>query len=336
VKEFLFVSYRKDNKITAYPLEKGLPLEGREFFLPGGPGPMAVNPRKDRLFAGLRDSFELACLSLSPDGGLEKKSVCSLPSDPCFTGTGNTGTVVFTAYYNAGQLAAHRLNPSDDSLTEIWRVSTEKRAHSLKPDRSGRWIFAPHTEPNKIYKYRFNADTGIPEPCTPAYISPPEYLQPRHLVFHPFLDILYVINEGSSTVSIYDFDPKTGGLAHRRALSTLPEGFRPENGYTENLCAEIRIRGDGAFLYASNRGRDSIAVFSVDNAGGCSIRGFVPAPETPRSFDLSHNGEYLYAAGQDSGELAVYRGDTKTGVLTEVSRRFTGNCPMWVMTVLFE
>jgi 6-phosphogluconolactonase len=325
--EFLYVSLRKDNKILGFPLESGMPGESAAFAVFGGPAPMAVNPQKDRLFVGLRDSFELSCMHVLPDGTLLPKGKCSLPSDPCFVGTDRYGKYVFSSYYNAGQIAVHKWNEEDGSLYEVQRITTEKNAHSIKTDPGNRYAFAPHTGPNKIYLYEFDNIAGMLTPRAPPFIIPQDYLGPRHLCFHPFLDYLYVINEQGSSLSIYHFNRESGIVVLARTLSALP----PE-GCKGNLCAELRITDDGRFLYASNRGHDSIAGFKIDAAKGLvEISGFAPAPQNPRSFDISSDGTFLYAAGQDSGELAVYAVDKTTGILTEQSRWFIGNCPMWVM-----
>jgi 6-phosphogluconolactonase len=327
--EFLYVSLRKDHGILGFPLEGGIPGKAAVFAVSGGPSPMALNPRKDRLFVGLRDSFELSCMRLLADGTLLPEGRCALPSDPCFIGTDQSGKYVFSAYYKAGQIAVHRWNEDDGSLYEVQRISTEKNAHSIKTDPGNRYAFVPHTGPNKIYLYEFDDTAGMLKPRDPPFVIPQGRLEPRHLCFHPFLDCLYVINEYGGSLSVYHFDRESGAIVLGQTISALPPG-----GCEGSLCAELRVTGNGRFLYASNRGHDSIACFKIDTAMGLvETSGFAPAPKTPRSFDISSDGAFLYAAGQDSGELAVYAIDKTTGVLTEESRRFIGNCPMWVMTL---
>jgi 6-phosphogluconolactonase len=328
--EFLYVSLRKGNGILIYSLdEQGIPGRVSEFPLPGGPAPMASNPQKNRLFVGLRDSRELVSLRLFRDGHLEKESSCALPNDPCFVGTDQTGAYVFSAYYGAGELAVHRWNRANGDLVESQRIRTEPRAHSLKIDPSNRWVFSPHTEPNRIYCYEFDGSRGLLNPTVRPFFQPARHLEPRHLCFHPFLNCLYVVNENSSSLSFYSFDKESGGIELKENLSTLPdENFRG------NLCAELRIQGDGRFIYTSNRGHDSITVFSLDLVTGApSFRGIVAVPPNPRSFDLNRAGSCLYAAGVDSGDIAVYCVDPDFGTLHENSRFYAGEEPMWLMTV---
>jgi 6-phosphogluconolactonase len=328
--EFLYVSLRKDNSILIYSLDgQGMPGKVSEFPLPGGPAPMTSNPQKDRLFVGLRDSRELVSLRLFGDGHLEKESSCALPNDPCFVGTDQTGEYVFSAYYDAGELAVHRWNKANGSLVESQRIRTEPRAHSIKIDASNRWVFSPHTGPNRIYCYEFDRNRGFLNPAAQPFFQPAHYLEPRHLCFHPFLNCLYVVNENSSSLSFYGFDKESGRIELKKTLSTLPD----ENP-CKNFCAELRIQGDGRFLYVSNRGHDSIAVFSLDLMTGTPFfTGIAVVPPNPRSFDMNRTGSRLYAAGVDSGDLAVYSIDPDSGALHENSRFYAGKEPMWVMTI---
>jgi 6-phosphogluconolactonase len=138
-----------------------------------------------------------------------------------------------------------------------------------------------------------------------------------------------VVNENSSSLSFFGFDKKSGEIELKETLSTLPDA-----NFRGNFCAELRIQGNGRFLYASNRGHDSIAVFSLDLVTGRpSFTGVVAAPPNPRSFDLNRAGSRLYAAGIDSGYLAVYRVDPDSGALHENSRFYAGKEPMWIMTI---
>jgi 6-phosphogluconolactonase len=328
VGQYLFVSLFDDDVIARFDTGGGMPERRRDFEASGGPAPLAVNPGKTRLFAGMRKSRELVCMRIGDDAGLVPASRTALPGDPCFLGTDRRGRHVFSAYYRAGQIAVHRWDEESDRLTETERISTEPNAHSVWIDREDRQVYAPHTGPNKIYRYRFDAAAGTLSPEDPPWVAPGDRLEPRHLCFHPLRgDLLYGVNEGSSTVSVYDLD-RTGGMIRRKkTVSTLPDP-----GIPGNSCAEIRISPDGRFLYASNRGHNSIACFSIGGPGGDPVLiECVPAPAVPRSFDISPDGAFLYAAGQDSGELAVYARDRGSGRLRECARPFIGHGPLWVM-----
>jgi 6-phosphogluconolactonase len=328
VKNFLYASVQDDNCILRFTLKNGVPEDRVVFALDGGPAPMAVNPAKTRLFVSLRKSFELAALRIGPGGDLSLTGKIALPGDACFVETDNSGHYIFSAYYNAGQIAVHRWE-EDDSLREVQRIVTERKAHSIRLDRDNRYAYALHTGPNKIYLYRFDPDAGVLRPRNPPWVSPDGNLEPRHSCFHPFLDCFYVLHEAGTTLSVYDFDRSSGDIICKQNVPTLPSGESKDS-----TCAELRISGNGRFLYASNRGHDSIACFKVDQADGCvETAGFTPTAATPRSFDLSPDGAFLYVAGQSSGELIAYTCDRNSGALSEIHREFIGNCPMWVMTV---
>jgi 6-phosphogluconolactonase len=328
MKDFLYISVRDDDRILRFTLEKGMPEDRRVFPLDGGPAPLAVDPLKTRLFAGLRKSSELACMRISPEGDLSLAGKISLPGDTCFVETDRSGRYIFSAYYHAGHIAVHR-REEDDSLHEVQRIVTEGNAHSIRLDRDNRYAYAPHTGPNKIYLYCFDPAAGILTPRVPPWISPEGCPQPRHSCFHPSLDCLYVLHEAGSMLSVYDFDRLNGNITCKQNISTLPPG-----GCKDNTGAELRISRNGRFLYTSNRGHDSIACFKVDKDSGCvETTGFAPTAAVPRSFDLSPDGSFLYAAGQASGELVVYECDRNSGALSEIHREHLGNCPMWVMAV---
>ena len=323
---YIFVSLQNDDLISRFDINRGVPENRLDFKIPGGPAPLVINPQKTRMFAGMRKSNELVCMRIGKDAGLSIAARSTLPSDPCFVGMDHGGQYIFSAYYRAGQVAVHRWDEKDESITETQRLSTEPKAHSVWLDPRDRHVFVPHTGPNKIYLYKFDNHAGTLSAAAPPWFIPDGYLEPRHLCFSPTLFCFYSVNEGSSTLSVYSYDPEGGTIRCTQTISTLPA-----EGIAGNLCAEIRISPDGRFIYASNRGHDSIACFTAD-AGTVKFTGCVPAPAKPRSFDISPDGRFLYAAGQDSGELAAYGIDQSTGSLKELSRMFIGNCPMWVMS----
>jgi 6-phosphogluconolactonase len=323
------VSLRDDDCIACYALDGGVPAQRVDFPIAGGPAPMALHPSGELLFVGLRNSPELACIRIGPNGNLSLVTKTKLPSDPCFVCTDQTGRYVFMSCYSAGQLSVHRWDSGNNSLYEIQRLDTEKMAHSIWLDANDRFAYAPHTNPNKIYLYVFDNKTGLLAPNDPPYFSPEADLQPRHLCLHPVLPRLYVVNEGSSTLSVYSRNLQNGNIDCCQTVSTLP----PYTGRA-NTGAEVRISPDARFIYTSNRGHDSIACFSIDTETGCVHPvGHVSTAATPRSFDLSADGHFMYVAGETSGELATYRIDNKTGMPVEMTREYVGKRPMWVMAV---
>ena len=140
----------------------------------------------------------------------------------------------------------------------------------------------------------------------------------RHLVFHPKQKTVYLVCELNATVEVLDYYGK-GQFKKRQTITTLPDNYQ---GF--NACGAIRITKDGRFLYVSNRGHDSIVVFAVTENGELENRQIIPsAGQTPRDFTLSPAEDFLIAVHQDSDNAAVFKRDSKTGLLTEKSRNFT-------------
>ncbi|HEX3730716.1 MAG TPA: beta-propeller fold lactonase family protein, partial [Opitutaceae bacterium] len=166
-----------------------------------------------------------------------------------------------------------------------------------------------------IYTYRLDLDRAELAPSDPPYLTTPPASGPRHLTFSPDGRSAYVINELANTVAAYGYDAARGTLTPRQVLSTLPAGFSGKN-----TAAEIAVHPNGRFLYASNRGHDSIAVFPRDpGSGQLGAPELFPAGgRTPRGFALSADGLWLVCSHQDSNTLCSFRIEPATGRLTRI------------------
>ena len=173
-------------------------------------------------------------------------------------------------------------------------------AHSVALDPEGRYAFVPDLGLDKMFIYRFDARRGMLEPNVMPWIKMRPGAGPRHVVPHPDGRFAYLINELDSTVATLAWDHTTGGFEVSGIVSTLPADFRGES-----TCADIRIAPSGRFIYASNRGHDSIAVFAIDRpTGQLTPVDHVPTEgRTPRAFCLDPGGVFLLAANQDSDTI---------------------------------
>ena len=329
-----YVSFRDDDRISHFTLDSTTAqLEWREDVLvEGGPAPLAINPRKEVLYVGRRDSQEIASYRIDArTGRISLIGAAPLQGEPVYVGTDRTGRFVLSAYYYQSTAAVHAVGR--DGVVTLppveWRY-TGAGAHAILTDRSNRFAFVPHIAnrgPNAIFQFRFNENTGHLTPNDPPRYDPPEYLGPRALCFHPTLDVVYFSDEQGSSVSAYDLDLSAGTLSPLQTISTLPEGFSGDNA-----CSQIQITPSGRFLYAPNRGHNSVASFSVDPATGrLTATGRVSTEPIPRVFSLDLEGRLLVVAGQGSGRLATYRVHDETGVLTPLETYEGGNNPMWVL-----
>ena len=192
-------------------------------------------------------------------------------------------------------------------------------AHSINLDGKGAYAFAADLGLDKILVYRFDpvAGTLTPNKVPSASVSPGG--GPRHFAFHPGGKFAYVINEMASTVTAFSYEAKTGNLSNIQTVTTLPSGFSGNSS-----TAEVQVSPDGKLLFGSNRGHDSIAIFSIDSASGrLAARGHqATGGRTPRNFGVDPTGRFLLAANQSSDTVVVFRigpaGLTPTGNVLDV------------------
>lgn len=332
----VYVSIQGEDKLRRFAMdsESGRLEPQGEVPAPGAPGPLAVDPAGRFLYAARRGDREISSFSIDRrDGALSLIGTVGLESDPPFLSTDRTGRFLLSAYYAAGRVAVHPIG-ADGAVhgPPIEWLETATGAHSVQTDPSNRFAFLPHIAdrgPNEIWQFRFDAATGHLTPNEPAKLVPEPGAGPRHFCFHPSAGAVYFCNEQGCSVSAYRLDPEAGTLTHVQTVSTLPAGYAERN-----TCAELRITPSGRFLYASNRGHNSIARFAVDLATQrLASLGQTSTEAVPRAFSLDPEGKFLIVAGQESGRLATYRIDTSSGALEPLTTYPGGARPMWVQIV---
>ena len=325
----VYVSVADERRIAAYRLaDDGKLTHLRDTKVPGQAAALTTDPARKFLFASLREEGKLASFRIEPKTGeLTAVSVIPAGADPAQLSTDRTGKYLLTAYYVAAKVTVHTIGPKGELNEKADQtIATDDKAHAIMADATNRFVFVPHTGPNAIFQFAFDAKTGRLTPAKPAKIVTKKDTDPRHLVFHPTKEIAYVGNEQGGSVTSYTFEG--GKLKPTQTLSTLPTDFRGSNA-----TAEIRIHPTGKFLYVANRGHESIAMFAIDGSGKLSSLGQEPTEKNPRSFDIDPSGKFLFAAGESSGKLACYRIDAKTGKLTRFATLNVGKTPWWVMAV---
>ena len=253
-------------------------------------------------------------------------TVRSQGAGPCYVTVDATGACVLVANYGSGAVALlpieeggalgeaaatfqHRFQPGAAGVNTARQEAPH--AHSITLDPANRYALAADLGTDELRVYALDPSIPTMTPQTTVALTPGA--GPRHIAFHPNGDWLYVINELDSTITRCDYAADTGAVTARQRISTLPADF---DGV--NTCADIHVHPTGQFVYGSNRGHDSIAVFAVDPASGeLTAAGHAPTQgRTPRNFTLSRDGQFLLAANQDSGDVVVFRIDAATGGLT--------------------
>lgn len=268
-------------------------------------------------------------------------SQSSRGAHPCHLAVDRAGTHLVAANYTGGNLAVFpiardgRLGPASQVVQHAGSsVNSERQkgphAHSIDFDASDRFVVSADLGADRLFVYKYDAMGGrLAAGLHPAVAADPG-AGPRHFAFHPNGQLGFAINELSSTITSYWWDGQRGALKPAATVSTLPRGFRHRNS-----TAEIRVHPGGQFVYGSNRGHDSIAVFKVaQTTGVLTLVEHEPTRgRTPRSFTIDPTGRWLVAANQATDTLAVFRIDAKTGSLTAVGGLTTVGSPVSVVFV---
>jgi 6-phosphogluconolactonase len=186
-------------------------------------------------------------------------------------------------------------------------------AHSINLDPGNRCAYAADLGLDKVLIYKFDGDRVSLTPNDPPAASVAPGAGPRHFAFDPSGRFAYAINELNSTVTAFAHDPDTGALKRIQEITTLPEGFKGEN-----YPADVHVHPSGKFLYGSNRGHDSIAVFAIDPNTGrlTSVEQTLTRGKNPRNFAIDPTGAYLLAENSESDTIVVFRIDPQSGRLT--------------------
>jgi len=330
---YMYVALQEDDKISVLTIhpQTGKLTPQAEVSVPGGPFTLAISPDRKFLYAGCRGTPQLFSFQINQaNGELTQNGTISLESWPVYINTDRKGKYVLSAYYQGAHAGVHPIG-DDGSVggAPIEWLATATGAHAMQTDPTNSYAFVPHIAgngPNAIFQFRFDENTGRLTPNSPARMEPEEFLGPRHFCFHPYLDILYFSNEQDCSVSGYLLDTDTGTLSLFQTITTLPEG------YTEkNTCSQIQISASGRFLYAPNRGHDSIACFSIDiSTGQLTATGRVASEARPNALCLDPQDKFLFSAGQDSGRMASFSVNQDSGELLPLEIYPLGNGPGWV------
>lgn len=255
---------------------------------------------------------------------------------PCFVEVHPSGRVVLVANYTGGSVASFPVR-EDGSLGEAGSLVQHEgkgpdpkrqdapHAHSIRVDPTGKFALAADLGLDRVIVYRLDSEratlTRHAEGATPPGAGP------RLQAWHPSGRFLYVVNEMGGSVTAFDWDASAGTLTPRATVSTLPEGYEGRKS-----CAEVTAHRSGKFVYASNRGHDSIAIYAVDEAtGALTWRGYVGSGgKEPRHFEIDPTGRWLLAANQNSDDVVLFRIDPAIGELTETDQRVHVSMPVCV------
>jgi 6-phosphogluconolactonase len=356
-KTFVYVSNAQDGNIDAYTLDKSSgaltaigKVEAGKLVMP-----MAVSPNKKFLYAVMRsEPYQVTTYAINPEtGALTQKATAPLPDSMPYISVDATGRFLFTASYGGDKIAVSPI--SESGLVEtaaIQVITTGRNAHAILADRTNRFVYVPTLGANQILQFLFDAKGGKLTPNEPAAVMARPGDGPRHLVFAPDNNHIYVLNELSGNVAQFAIDQSNGTLTEVDSIGSVPPdaglvpgtaqapaGAAPLAGATtpkaeekpKIWAADIQLTPSGKFLYATERTLSKIALFSVaPGTGKLTYVANFSTEKQPRGIKIDPSGTYLIAAGEKSDRLAVYRIDQTNGRLTEIGRYPVGNGANWV------
>ena len=298
------------------------------------PSFLALSPNRRVLYAVNEvTEGQVTAFSLGADGGLTG-TLGSVPSgggSPCHLALHPGGRHLFTANYASGTVGVVALG-ADGAPVELVQTVQHTgsgpdpdrqegpHAHMVWPDPTGDRLFAVDLGTDSVYVYRFDTVSGTL--TQESRVSMPAGSGPRHLAVHPDAETVYVLGELDAGLTTCTYDPGSGTLTPVSTVATLPEGV-PSDG---NTAAEVLVSADGAFVYASQRGHDSVAVLAVDGDRRTSPRLLGHhdcGGASPRHMAFAAAGSRLYVANQDSGSVTVFDRDAATGALTPAAEPLT-------------
>ena len=313
------------------------------------PSYVAVHPSGAFLYAvnevgdfGGQSSGSLTAYRVDVAGALtEIGRVSSLGADPCYVSVDHSGRFAFVANYGGGSIASYRI-AEDGTLgagASVQHTGSGPHANQKSPhahfiaesSQRGR-VYVADLGIDQVRVYNLDSADGKLTLNTSALGQLPKGSGPRHLAFHPSNKYVFVNNELSSTVTVFAHDAGSGGLKELQTVSTVPTGFTGANN-----TAEILVSADGKFVYVSNRGHNSIAVFPVDETTGqlALLEATPSGGDWPRDFKFDPTGNFLLVEHQKSDNIVVLRVDRSTGKLTPTGHELRVSKPVSIAFMPF-
>ena len=248
----------------------------------------------------------------------------SLGGGPCHISVDQTGKTAFVSNYGGGSLAVlpiradGTLGEATDSVQDVGSGPNAQRqekphVHSATLSPDNRLVYVADLSTDKLNIFTIDVNASKVKPASTPFVTVKPGSGPRHFTIHPTDKYAYLVEEITSTVAVFARNTKTG------ALTLLDDNVQtlPDNFSGQNTSADIHIDPSGKFLYQSNRGANTLAIFAIGNDGKLTKVGDQPTEgKTPRNFLIDPKGDYVFVAHQDSDNITIFKRDQKTGKLT--------------------
>jgi len=263
----------------------------------------------------------------------------SLGGGPCYISIDQTGKTAFVANYGGGSLTVLPVNADGtlsapaDSVQDVGtgpNAQRQERAHvhsaTISPDN--RFVYVADLSTDKLNIFDIDTKTSTVKPASTPYASVKPGSGPRHSAFHPNGKYVYLVEELTSSVAVFSRNAKTGALTLiEDTVKTLPADFTGQN-----TSADIHIDPSGKFLYQSNRGANTLAIFAIGNDGKLTKVGDQSTEgKTPCNFLIDPKGDFIFVANQDTDNITIFKRDQKTGKLTYTGQSVNVPSPVCVI-----
>jgi 6-phosphogluconolactonase len=250
-----------------------------------------------------------------------------------------SGKYLVVANYSSGSVAVLPIGP-DGALKDQHQLvqlpgepgphkveQQSSHPHDIVFDPSGRFVLVPDKGLDRVFVFRFDGATGKLTPTAQGSVQSRPGAGPRHVAFHPKLPIVWVLNELNSTMATYQFDPESGSLKPLQVITTLPTDFTGNS-----TAAEIAVSPDGRFVYGSNRGHDSVAIYAANADGLLSPVGWQSTQGGgPRFIGLDPSGHFLNAANEQGDNVVTFKVDAGSGKLTPTGQNIKNGSPVTIV-----
>lgn len=302
-----------------------------------GPGGIAISSNQKYLYVSKGKSVSADVYQFDPEAKKIGKKVVTTPIEKWSEGiyfSPNRKTT-FVPCYTSSRLVQMAITKTGNlQPTPLQVVATGNGPHDIVWDRSHRYFYIPFLKDNSLGIYTFEPDTNqfSPHPTMPVYDGKVEGFDaktgPRHLLFHPTLNLLYCHNQMNATIYSYKHDRKTGLLSPHQGIRIQPKRIAaPENTGGGGL----EISKDGKHLYICSRSHHYLTHLNLDEQGNMRIAGNLDTVEGPRVLKLSRDGRWLFVAGQTSGKLGILKVNQETGQLTPHRKIDCGGTVAWLL-----
>lgn len=336
-KEILYVgtySTRGSEGIYVYEFDRsaGTAQKVQAITVKKSPNFLAFHPSGKFLYSVNGEAVEempnagsVSAYAIAPSGQLTAlNSKSSYGRGPCHIAVDQTGKWAVISNYSEGNISVLSILPDGSlgTLTDSVRfygksVNTQRQdkphAHSATFSPDNRFVLVADLGTDKVMVYEIDLQRGKLKPAKKPFASVAAGAGPRHLTFDPSGKYVYLAEELTSTVGVFSYDKKTGGLTLLKdKVRSLPDDFKGGN-----TSADIHTDPKGKYLYMSNRGHNSLAIFSINSSGAITLQGQQDVVgKVPRNFMVDDKGEYVLVANQETDNIIVFKKDQQSGKLT--------------------